>query len=293
MSDLILEISGLQKRFGKQIVLDGLDLTVKKGEILALLGPNGAGKTTLINVLSTLITPDDGKITLNGFDMTKNSLGVKNSISLTGQFAAVDEILTAKENLLMMGELSGLSKKEAHKRADFLLDQFELKESAKKQVKTFSGGMRRRLDLAISLVVKRPLLFLDEPTTGLDTKSRRALWEIIHQLKDDGVTVLLTTQYLEEADQLADTIVFLANGRIIASGTPAEMKKQIGGTVIEVRDFNDEIIQEISTNGSIDEIKRAIHHMDAELPNDSNVYIRRPSLDDVFLTLTNTRKESN
>jgi len=284
-----IEVRGLTKKFGKQIVLDRIDLTVQQGEIFALLGPNGAGKTTLINILSTLINPDAGSARVASYDIERNKEEVKGSISLTGQFAAVDEMLTGEENLQMMGRLLGLSGKETRSRANELIDYFDLKDAAKKRVGTYSGGMRRRLDLAGSLVVHRPILFLDEPTTGLDTRSRRALWDIILELARKGVTVFLTTQYLEEADQLADIIAVISNGQIVAQGTPVEMKSRIGNEVVELRNEKDEVIREIPTNGSIHEVKQILEDVAFTMPKNTRISIRRPSLDDVFLSLTSEK----
>ncbi|MBS4196288.1 ATP-binding cassette domain-containing protein [Lederbergia citri] len=289
MSEFAIEVYNIQKKFRKLTVLDGIDLAVQKGMIFALLGPNGAGKTTLINILSTLITPDAGSVRVAGYDIVRNKEEVKSSISLTGQFAAVDEMLTAEENLRMMGRLSGLSRKEARLRADELIEHFDLTDAARKRVGTYSGGMRRRLDLAGSLVVHRPILFLDEPTTGLDTRSRRALWDIILQLAREGVTVFLTTQYLEEADQLADAIAVISNGQIVAQGTPMEMKSRIGNEVVELRNEKDEVIHEIPTIGNIYEVKQILEQVAAEMPINTRISIRRPSLDDVFLSLTSEK----
>ncbi|MCJ8012936.1 ATP-binding cassette domain-containing protein [Paenibacillus sp. KQZ6P-2] len=290
MSSLAIEVSGLEKKFGQQTVLKGIDLAVPQGKIVALLGPNGAGKTTLINILSTLVTPDAGSAKVAGYDVVRSKEEVKRSISLTGQFAAVDEALSSEENLRMMGRLCGLSCSEARLRASELLEHFGLTEVARKRVKTFSGGMRRRLDLAVSLVVRRPIIFLDEPTTGLDTRSRRALWDIILDLSASGVTVFLTTQYLEEADQLADTIAVISGGRIVAHGTPTEMKARIGGEVVELRNAQDDVIREIPTGGSIAEVKDILDSLVHSAEEGTRISIRRPSLDDVFLALTATEK---
>ncbi|WP_141430743.1 ATP-binding cassette domain-containing protein [Bacillus sp. 03113] len=291
MSQLAIEIVGLQKKYGHQTVLNGIDLAVPKGEIFALLGPNGAGKTTLINILATLVAPDAGSAKVAGYDIVNNKEAVKSSISLTGQFAAVDEMLTAEENLRMMGRLLGLSRLESRSRASELIEYFDLTEAAHKRVKTYSGGMRRRLDLAVSLVVRRPIIFLDEPTTGLDTRSRRSLWDIILNLASEGVTVFLTTQYLEEADQLADSIAVISGGHIVSHGTPEEMKSRIGSEMIEIRNEKDEIIHEIPTNGSIDEVKHILEKLTPTVPEGTRISLRRPSLDDVFLTLTTMEKE--
>ncbi|SEC58387.1 ATP-binding cassette domain-containing protein [Paenibacillus sp. GP183] len=288
-----IEMKSLRKAFGDHVVLDSIDLSVPSGVIFALLGPNGAGKTTLIHILSTLVTPDEGTVHVAGHDIITDKEGVKRSISLTGQFAAVDEVLTADENLRMMGRLSGLTTAEARIRATELLESFDLTAAAHKRVKTYSGGMRRRLDLALSLVVSRPILFLDEPTMGLDTQSRRELWKNIRQLAAQGVTVFLTTQYLEEADQLADVIAVIAGGRVVAQGTTDQLKSRIGGEVVELRDENDEIIREIPTGGSIGEVKMTIDELARTAPDGSRVNIRRPSMDDVFIALTTKQMEGS
>jgi len=246
----MIRISGLTKAFGTHPVLAGVDLDVRPGEIVALLGPNGAGKTTLVNILTTLVVPDGGSATVDGFDVVTHPAEVRRRISVTGQSAAVDGLLTGEENLRMMARLAGLSRADTRVRTAELLARFDLADAARKLVSTYSGGMRRRLDLALSLVVTPPVVFLDEPTTGLDTRSRRELWDAIRTLAADGATVLLTTQYLEEADQLADRIALLDGGRIVALGTAAELKSRVG--------------EELS------------------LP--------APTLDDVFLALTTTRK---
>jgi len=216
------------KTFGRQEVLRGVDLEVGAGEIVALLGPNGAGKTTLVNILSTLVVPDGGTATVAGFDVARSPREVQRRISLTGQAAAVDELLTGAENLVMLGRLSGLATREARTRAAELLARFDLVAAARTRVSTYSGGMRRRLDLALSLVVPVPVVYLDEPTTGLDTRSRQELWGVISGLASDGAAVLLTTQYLEEADRLADRVAFLDDGRIVAEGSAAELKARVG-----------------------------------------------------------------
>lgn len=291
MTTVAIEIAGLRKSFGNHEVLSGIDLKVSSGSIFALLGPNGAGKTTLINILSTLVFPDEGSVRVGGYDVVTEKAGVKRSISLTGQYAAVDEILTAEENLRMMGRLSGLSPAQSRTRATELLEYFDLVEAAHKKVKTFSGGMRRRLDLAISLVVRRSILFLDEPTTGLDTHSRRALWDIILKLAASGMTIFLTTQYLEEADQLADEIAIIANGRVVAQGSADELKSRIGGEVVEFRNGNDEVIQEFPTDGSIQELKSVLDEYMGHFPENTRINIRKPSMDDVFIDLTMTKQE--
>jgi len=221
-----VQATGIRKAFGGKQVLDGVDLAVATNSVFALLGPNGAGKTTLIRILATLTRPDAGTAVVNGHDVRADPRAVRRSISLAGQHAAVDDVLTGRENLVMMARLLHLPRALAARRADELLDSFGLAEAAGKRVKTYSGGMRRRLDLAVSMVVPPPLLFLDEPTTGLDPRSRQQLWGVVRGLADEGVTVLLTTQYLEEADRLADTIAVLHHGRVVAEGTPAELKSR-------------------------------------------------------------------
>ncbi|GMK44057.1 daunorubicin resistance protein DrrA family ABC transporter ATP-binding protein [Paenibacillus glycanilyticus] len=291
MKSMAIEVSGLRKSFGKQSVLSGLELSVPAGSVFALLGPNGAGKTTLIHILSTLIAPDGGKVLVGGYNVQTEQELVKQHISLTGQFAAVDEVLSAEENLRMIGRLSGLSSSQSRTRTEELLKAFDLVDAAKKRVKTYSGGMRRRLDLAISLVVDRPVIFLDEPTTGLDTVSRRALWDIISELASQGRTIFLTTQYLEEADQLADQIAVINGGRIVATGSAEQLKARVGGEVIELLNGQDEVIHTVPTTGSIQDISRTLNELVHSVPPGTRVNIRRPSLDDVFVALTTNGKE--
>jgi len=280
-----IDVRGLRRSFGSTDVLAGIDLTVERGTVFALLGPNGAGKTTLINILSTLVAPGPGTALVNGHDVATEPDAVRASLALTGQSAAVDGVLTGEENLVMMGRLSGLSPRGAKLRARVLLERFDLVDSAGKRAKTYSGGLRRRLDLALSLVVTPPVLFLDEPTTGLDTRSRQALWEVIRSLRDEGTTVLLTTQYLEEADQLADRIAVLDHGVIVAEGTAADLKARTGGEVVELRAADDTLLREIPTDGSTAGLRAAIDELDASGVG-GIVSIRKPSLDDVFLALT-------
>ena len=286
-----IEVAGLRKSFGSQTVLDRVDLRVERGSVFALLGPNGAGKTTFINILSTLVAPDAGAATVCAHDVVADPEGVKESISLTGQSAAVDEVLTAEENLRMMARLSGFGRAEAAQRATELIEGFGLRDAARKRVKTFSGGMRRRLDLALSLVATPPVIFLDEPTTGLDTRSRQALWAIIRDLAAGGVTILLTTQYLEEADQLADRIAVLDHGTIVAEGTPVELKARVGGDVVELRDAADELVRELPTDGTVDGLRAAIDVLDALGVPGASIAIRKPSLDEAFLALTASSTE--
>lgn len=280
-------VRGLRKAFGRQTVLDGLDLTVERGEVFALLGPNGAGKTTTINVLTTLVRPDAGSATVGGIDVVRSPDQVKQRISLTGQAAAVDDVLTGTENLVMLGRLSGLSKRAARARASELLERFALTDAAAKRVGTYSGGMRRRLDLALSFVVTPEILFLDEPTTGLDTRSRRELWDVIRSLAEAGTTVFLTTQYLEEADQLADRIAVLDGGRAVAVGTPAALKARVGGDTVELHDAHGDLLREVATDGTVTGLRRALDVLD-EAGAEGVVTLRRPSLDDVFLALTSS-----
>jgi ABC-2 type transport system ATP-binding protein len=280
----VISIRGLNKSFGKTQVLRDLDLEVARGSIFALLGPNGAGKTTLINILSTLVEPDSGNASVAGFDVVRDRESVKRVISLTGQSAAVDEVLTAEENLLMMGRLSGLSRAAAVSRARELLVRFDLADTGKKRVKTFSGGMRRRLDLAISLLLTPPVIFLDEPTTGLDTRSRQDMWDLIASLAAAGTTIFLTTQYLEEADRLADQIAVLEHGVIVAQGSPAELKARVGGEVLAVHDERGDVLLEMPTDGTLAGLRDVLGEIrgrDADA-----VSLRTPSLDDVFLAVT-------
>lgn len=292
MSKFAIEVKGLRKKFGKHTVLDGVDFAVPAGTVYAMLGPNGAGKTTLIHILSTLLAPDEGSVRVAGYDVVTEKNDVKRSISLTGQFAAVDEMLTAAENLQMICRLSGLTAAQSRARTEALLAHFDLTAVADKRVKTYSGGMRRRLDLAISLATSRPVLFLDEPTTGLDTISRRALWDIILQLKEQGITIFLTTQYLEEADQLADLIAVIADGHIVATGTAEELKARVGGEVIELRNAQDELIRTIPTTGSLFDVRQTLNELAYQVAQEkTRVSIRKPSMDDVFLALTTKKPE--
>ncbi|MFK3671280.1 ATP-binding cassette domain-containing protein [Leifsonia aquatica] len=290
MTTAAIEVEGLRKSFGTQTVLDGIDLRVEAGSVFALLGPNGAGKTTLISILSTLVDPDGGYATVCGHDVVADREGVKESISLTGQSAAVDGGLTGEENLRMMARLSGFSAAGARWRASELLESFDLTGSARKRVATYSGGMRRRLDLALSLVATPPVIFLDEPTTGLDTRSRQALWDIIDGLSRAGTTILLTTQYLEEADHLADRIAVLDHGVIVAEGTAAELKALVGGEVVELRGPDDEVLRELPTDGTVDGLRAAIDELDDLALPGASIGIRKPSLDDAFLALTNQKE---
>lgn len=294
-------------RNGEVRALDGLNLNVPEGSVLGILGPNGAGKTTCVRVLSTLLTPDSGRATVAGIDVIKNPDRVREVIGLSGQYAAVDETLTGWDNLVMFGRLYHLGKKPAISRAEELLEQFRLTDAAKRPIKTYSGGMRRRLDLAASLIVRPKVLFLDEPTTGLDPRGRIDMWNVISELVSEGVTLLLTTQYLEEADQLADSIAVVDHGKVIARGTADELKDQIGGDRLEVSvhaaDMNaaaevlarlggevhrDEGLHRLSigvTNGSA-VLTEAVRGLDSSNIKILDLALKRPSLDDVFLSLT-------
>jgi len=280
-----IDVRGLGKSFGRTPVLDGLDLTVERGEIFALLGANGAGKTTTISILTTLLRPDAGRARVAGHDVATEPDAVRQRIALTGQSAAVDDMLTGVENVVMLGRLSGLSPRAAGRRAAELLERFALTKAATRRVSTYSGGMRRRLDLALSFVVVPEVLFLDEPTTGVDPRSRRDLWDVIRSLAGAGTTVFLTTQYLEEADQLADRIAVLDGGRVVATGTPAELKALVGTDTVVLTGPGGEVLQEIATDGSIEGLRTAMDQLGDEVPG-AEVTLRRPTLDDVFLSLT-------
>jgi ABC-2 type transport system ATP-binding protein len=285
MSTHAIETVGLTKSYGPKRVLSGLDLRVPTGRVFALLGPNGAGKTTLINILSTLLKPDSGRAVVAGFDVVGDPDKVRSSISLTGQYATVDEVLTGRENAVMMARLVGLDRVAARRRSAELLELFDLADAADKAVKSYSGGMRRRLDLAIGLITVPPVIFLDEPTTGLDTRSRQSLWAVIESLADSGVTVLLTTQYLEEADRLADRIAVINGGVVVAEGSPAELKAEVGTDVVELRDEQDQLVTEVGTDGTATGLRQALDELDPDSRR-LRVSVRKPSLDDVFLRLT-------
>lgn len=284
-----IHIAGLSKSFGTTPVIRSIDLTVNRGEIFALLGANGAGKTTLVNILSTLLKPDGGSATIAGYDVVQQDHDVRGVISLTGQYAAVDELLTARENLHMMAQLNGIGHNAAS-RTENLLDRFDLTAAANRRVGTFSGGMRRRLDIAVSLVSQPDVLFLDEPTTGLDPRSRGAVWQFVRDLADSGTTVLLTTQYLEEADQLADRIAVLHQGSIVANGTPTQLKSQVGAARLKIR-FDDGTDHDVATDGSITQLHALLGELLSDTRTVSNLELRTPTLDDAFLVLTQDQSD--
>ncbi|HEX7259954.1 MAG TPA: ATP-binding cassette domain-containing protein [Candidatus Saccharimonadia bacterium] len=301
-----IKVKKLRKSYGKLKVLDGIDFSVEQGSILALLGPNGAGKTTTIRILSTLLLPDGGQASINGHDVVKESAAVRSNIGLTGQFAAVDEYLTGAENLYMMGRLYRLSVKDVKRRSSELLEQFDLVEASTRPVRTYSGGMKRRIDLAMSMIASPPIIFLDEPTTGLDPRSRLTMWGMIKQLAKDGITILLTTQYMDEADQLADRIVVIDDGKVIAEGTPDDLKARVGADRLEIivsKNSNFEQARKIvdgeslqadperrtlsvASKGGVKTLKEVLQRLEAGNIEVESISLHRPTLDDVFLTLT-------
>ncbi len=305
--DAAISVSGLEKSYGTVRALAGVDLEVAAGTVLGLLGPNGAGKTTIIRILTTLLRPDGGSARVAGLDVVQDAAKLRERIGLAGQYAAVDENLTGLENLTMVGRLYGKSRAAAKQRAKDLLERFELLDAARRPTKTYSGGMRRRLDLAAALVATPPVLFLDEPTTGLDPRSRLQLWETIERLVADGTTVLLTTQNLDEADRLATSIAVIDHGRVLAEGTPDELKDRVGGERVEIRlddaacadtaaralgsitddspdvDGNLVTVSVRRRGGAIVEVVRRLDEVDVGI---DDIVLRRPTLDDVFLALT-------
>ncbi|MET7803340.1 ATP-binding cassette domain-containing protein [Micromonospora chersina] len=306
-----IRAEGLVRRFGATTALAGVDLAVPTGTVFGLLGPNGAGKTTAVRVLATLLAADEGHATVGGYDVRRDAHRVRQLIGLTGQYASVDENLTGTENLLLIGRLLGLSRSDARARARALLADFQLSDAAERAAKTYSGGMRRRLDLAASLVGRPQVLFLDEPTTGLDPRSRNELWDVVRTLVADGVTVLLTTQYLEEADQLAGEIAVVDHGRVIAQGTPEELKAKVGGQVLAVRPADPadlptvlavtgdvtratpEVANQTVTVGVSDPevLPAVVRRLDDAGVRVAELALRGSSLDEVFLSLTGHRAE--
>ena len=301
---MMIETRGLRKSFGDHVVLDGIDLDVARATIFALLGPNGAGKTTTVQILSTLIRADSGDVRVAGHDPLRESDAVRAAIGVTGQFSAVDNLLTGEENLLLMADLHHLGRSEGRKRAAELLDRFDLVDAARKLPVTYSGGMRRRLDLAMTLIGDPRIIFLDEPTTGLDPRSRHTMWQIIRDLVASGVTILLTTQYLEEADLLADRIAVLDQGKLVAQGTPDELKRLIPGghirlqfadasgfdsaarTLGEGARNDNELTLQVPTDGSVRSIKALLDRLDDPSIVVNEFSIHTPDLDDVFFALT-------
>ena len=308
-----IAVAGLRKSFGDKVVLDGIDLTVAEGTIFALLGPNGAGKTTMVYILSTLIGADAGEIRVAGHDLASEPDSIRAAIGVTGQFSAVDNLLTGEENLLLMADLHHLGRQRRRARTAALLDRFELADVARKPASTYSGGMRRRLDLAMTLTGDPRLIFLDEPTTGLDPRARRMMWEIIRGLAADGVTIFLTTQYLDEADQLASRIAVLDHGRIVAEGTPEELKRRIPGGHIQLqfaapaelasaagvlgtatRD-EEALTLQVPTDGNLRSLRKVLDQLDGARIEADGLSIHTPDLDDVFFALTggpSTQKEA-
>jgi len=299
-----VEARGLCKSYGKQLVLDGVDLDVAQGSVFALLGPNGAGKTTIVHILATLLNPDAGSASIAGHDLRDEPEAVRAAIGVTGQFSAVDELLSGEENLLLMGRLRHLGERQARRRASELLEQFELTEAAKKPLAAFSGGMKRRLDLAMTLVTVPSVIFLDEPTTGLDPRSRRTMWQIVRSIVGEGVTVFLTTQYLEEADELADRVAVLDHGRLVAQGSPAELKRRVGGGYLRLQFSNsasferaarlvDEATRDdaalaldVPSESDLPSIRRALDRLDSVGVEPDSLTVHTPDLDDVFFALT-------
>ena len=305
-TDYAVVVKDLKKSFKNLHVLRGISFSVPKGTVLAILGPNGAGKTTTVRILSTLLAPDGGMAMVNGFDVQKHPKQVRSNIGLTGQFAAVDEYLTGEENLHMLGRLYRMSHGAIKERSKALLEKFDLVDAANRSVKNYSGGMKRRIDLAMSLIASPPVIFLDEPTTGLDPRSRLAMWEMIRQLKTEGTSILLTTQYMDEADQLADNIVVIDNGMVIAEGTADELKARVGSDRVELKlakaydmekacsildgeavhaDSGRRIIS-ITTQGGVARLKEILQRFELAGLDLENVSLNRPTLDDVFLALT-------
>jgi ABC-2 type transport system ATP-binding protein len=304
MTSSAIAASGLRKAFGDKIVLDGVDLDVGAGTVFSLLGPNGAGKTTTVNVLTTLMKADAGTVRVAGHDVATETKAVRAAIGVTGQFAAVDELLTGQENLQLMTDLKGLGSGEARQVVSGLLERFDLTESAQKPASTYSGGMRRKLDLAMTLVGNPRIIFLDEPTTGLDPRSRRTMWDIIRELVAEGVTIFLTTQYLEEADRLADRIAVLDQGRLVAEGTPDELKRQIPGSHVRLRFAgfaeldaaagilaeatrdDDNLVLRVPSDGGAKSVRALLNELDERSIDVEEFSVHTPDLDDVFLALT-------
>jgi ABC-2 type transport system ATP-binding protein len=304
MTSTAIAVSGLRKAYGDKTVLDGIDLDVPAGTVFSLLGPNGAGKTTTVNVLTTLLKADGGTVRVAGHDVATQTTAVRALIGVTGQFAAVDDLLTGEENLQLMADLHHLRAGEGKRVIASLLDRFDLAESARKLASTYSGGMRRKLDLAMTLVTRPQIIFLDEPTTGLDPRSRRTMWDIVRELTADGVTVFLTTQYLEEADRLADRIAVLDQGHLVAEGTPGQLKRQVAGSYVRLR-FADgvaldaaariltgsarddeELTLRVASDGGVKSVRVLLNQLDEHSIDVAEFSVHTPDLDDVYLALT-------
>ncbi|MFI0453460.1 ATP-binding cassette domain-containing protein [Actinomadura sp. 6N118] len=311
MTNLAIAVNGLRKSYrdktGDKVVLDGIDLAVPQGSVFSLLGPNGAGKTTTVQILSTLLPADGGTVQVAGYDLSRQPDDVRGAIGVTGQYSAVDKLLTGQENLLLMADLHHLPRRDGKRKAAELLERFDLVDAASKPAQTYSGGMQRRLDLAMTLVGDPSLIFLDEPTTGLDPRSRRAMWSIVRDLVADGVTIFLTTQYLEEADQLADHIALLDHGALIAQGTADELKRLIPGGHVSLRFTDDDTLTgaltalgqgfidpsdddrltlQIPSDGGVAALRHLLTRLDTAGIEPADLTIHTPDLDDVFLTLT-------
>jgi ABC-2 type transport system ATP-binding protein len=304
MIDWAIAASGLRKAYGDKVVLDGIDLNVPEGTVFSLLGPNGAGKTTTVNVLTTLLRADGGTARVAGHDVAAEAKAVRAAVGVTGQFAAVDELLTGQENLRLMADLKRLGRVESKRVIDGLLERFELSGAAGERASAYSGGMRRKLDLAMTLIGRPRIIFLDEPTTGLDPRSRRTMWDIIRGLVADGVTVFLTTQYLEEADRLADRVAVLDHGRLVAEGTPADLKRRVPGSHIQLRFTSageldaaarllsgaardeENLTLRVPGDGGVKSLRALLARLDEHSVDAEELSVHTPDLDDVFLALT-------
>ncbi len=302
-----IRVRGLRKSYGDRVVLDGIDLDVAQGSVFALLGPNGAGKTTTIHILSTLLAADAGEVSVGGHDVSRDPAAVRGLIGVTGQVSAVDKQFTGEENLRLMADLCHLGRDEGRRRVADLLERFELTDDAAKQAQRYSGGMKRRLDLAMTLIGQPRIIFLDEPTTGLDPRSRRVMWQIVRELVADGVTILLTTQYLEEADRLASRIALLDHGRIVAEGTPSELKRLVPGGSVRL-EFPDEtqldraasllggarddeaLALNLASDGAVQSVRTVLDRLDAAAVAVDALSVKSADLDDVFLSLTGRRE---
>ncbi len=304
MTEMAIEASGLRKAYHDKVVLDGVDLSVRAGSVFSLLGPNGAGKTTTVNILTTLLKADGGTARVAGFDVAAETRAVRSAIGVTGQFASVDDLLTGEENLRLMADLQHLGRKEGSRVVAGLLERFDLVEAGAKMVSTYSGGMRRKLDLAMTLVGRPRIIFLDEPTTGLDPRSRRTMWTVVRELVADGMTIFLTTQYLDEADQLADRIAVLDQGKLVAEGTSDELKRQIPGSHVRLR-FGDaaqldaaarvltgstpdpeSLALRVPSDGGVKSVRFVLDRLDEYAIDVEEFSVHMPDLDDVFLSLT-------